>query len=97
MDDKDGNTDIRATYEFANNFEKAGVSLISVHSHQKQLNKSGDIDITSIKEIINSVSIPVIANGGVRTKEYAELLMKEAGATGVMIGQGLLESPCTET
>lgn len=93
LDDKDGNPDIKATCEFAKSLEKAGVSLISVHGRHKQLNKSGDIDITSIKEIVNSVTIPVIANGGVRTKEDAELLMKETGAAGVMIGQGLLENP----
>ena len=78
LNDKDGNPDIKATCKFANNFEKAVVSLISLHGRQKHLKKSGDIKLTFIKEI---VTIPVIANAGVRTKEDAE-----TGASGVMIG-----------
>lgn len=93
INNEDGVQDPNLTCEFAKSLEKAGVSLISVHGRQKQLNKSGDIDIDAIKNIVNSVSIPVIANGGVKTKEDADNLIKQTGAAGVMIGKGLLENP----
>ena len=93
LNDEEGNVDPQLTCEFAKSLEKAGISLISVHGRHKQLNKSGNIDIEAIKNIVDSVSIPVIANGGVKTKEDADDLIKQTGAAGVMIGQGLLENP----
>lgn len=93
LENEEGKPDPQLTCDFAKSLEKAGVSLISVHGRHKQLNKSGDIDIDAIKNIVNSVSIPVIANGGVKTKEDADDLIKQTGAVGVMIGQGLLENP----
>lgn len=93
LENEDGNPDPQLTCDFAKSLEKAGISLISVHGRHKQLNKSGNIDVDAIKNIVQSVSIPVIANGGVKTKEDADNLIKQTGAAGVIIGQGLLENP----
>ena len=39
------------------------------------------------------MSIPVIANGGIFTKEDADITMAETGADGVMIARGALYNP----
>ncbi|OHT09018.1 hypothetical protein TRFO_22269 [Tritrichomonas foetus] len=93
LSDKDGNPDIQLTTEFAQRLEKAGISLISVHGRHKKMNKSGDADASAIKSIVDAVSIPVVANGGVTAKIDGENLVKETGAVGVMIGQALLVNP----
>ena len=93
LSDNDGVTDAKMTADFAKCLEKAGISMISIHGRKKSLNKSGEIDIEAIREIVNSVSIPVIANGGIRSKSEADQLINETGAVGVMVGQGLLQNP----
>ena len=81
------------TAEFARHLEEAGVSMISVHGRHRQLDKAGNVDAEAIKLIAESVKIPVLANGGVRTKEEADELLRLSGAAGVMVGQGLLANP----
>ena len=93
IDGEDGKPDVDITCKFAKELEDAGVSLISVHGRAKNSNKAGPVDAEAIRKIAESVSIPVMANGGVRTKEEAIEMFKESHAAGVMVGQGLLMNP----
>lgn len=93
IDGEDGKPDVDLTANFAKELESAGVSLISVHGRAKNSNKAGPVDAEAIKKIVESVSIPVMANGGVKTMQEAQELFKESGAAGIMVGQGLLMNP----
>lgn len=85
--------DIEETINFAKRLEEAGVSVIAVHGRYQHRNKKADVSTDIIKKVVESVKIPVIANGGVNSIEDAENLLKETNAAGVMVGQALLSNP----
>jgi tRNA-dihydrouridine synthase 1 len=84
--------DVDSTVELARRFEAAGVSLIAVHGrtrHQIGPNR-GDADESKIAAVARALSIPVIANGNVRTRADALRIGRETGAVAVMCGWPLL-------
>jgi len=93
INDDDGNPCPQITSEFAKALETAGISLLSVHGRSNRQDKHGPVDSDAIKVIVQSVKIPVIANGGINNKDEGFQLMQNSGAFGIMIGQGLLKNP----
>lgn len=91
--DENGEPDVKLTIQFAKQLEAAGVSVITVHGRYQHRNKKADVLTSVIKEVVESLKIPVIANGGVTSREEAKSLFEATGAAGVMIGQALLENP----
>lgn len=84
--------DVDYTVELARRFEAAGVSLIAVHGrtrHQIGSNR-GDADVSKIAAVARALSIPVIANGNVRTRADALRIGRETGAVAAMCGWPLL-------
>ena len=81
------------TREFAKRMEGAGASLITVHGRTKDKIYAGDVNFDEIAAAKNAVKIPVIANGGVFSKEDAEKLLKNTGADGVMVARAALFDP----
>lgn len=79
--------------EFAKMCEEAGASLITLHPRTKPQGYAGHSDWELIKEVTKVVQIPVIASGDIRTREDAEYLIHECGASGVMIGRASLGRP----
>jgi len=49
--------------------------------------------MTLVPQVVDAVKIPVIANGGIFTKQDAEELMEKTGADGVMIARGAISNP----
>ena len=83
---------INAT-EIAKICEKAGASAIFVHPRTRKQGYSGLSDWNIIKEVVNTVSIPVIGNGDIKTCYDAKKMLAETGCTAVMIGRGALGNP----
>ena len=54
---------------------------------------SGEADWIQIKEIVDSVDIPVIANGDITDAKTALSCMEVTGAGGLMIGRGAIGRP----
>ena len=79
--------------EFAKRMEGAGASLLTVHGRTKDKIYSGEPNVQQIAAAVDAVKIPVIANGGVFSKEDGEKLMKETGAAGVMVARAALFDP----
>ena len=73
--------------------EKAGASAIAVHGRTRSQGYSGRADWNVIKEVKESVNIPVIGNGDVKTPEDVKKMMDFTGCDAVMIGRGLLGNP----
>lgn len=73
--------------------EKSGASLITVHGRYRDDYYSGICDFEKIKRVTESVSVPVIANGGIFTKDDADICMEKTGAAGVMLARGALNRP----
>ncbi len=81
------------TEEFAKRMEGAGASLLTVHGRTKDKMYAGEVHYKEIASAKNAVQIPVIANGGVFSKQDAEKLLSETGADGVMVARAALFDP----
>ena len=79
--------------EVAKVIEKAGASAICVHPRTRSQGYSGKADWSIIKAVKESVSIPVIGNGDVKTPEDAKRMIDETHCDAVMIGRGVLGNP----
>ena len=73
--------------------EEAGASAICVHPRTRKQGYSGKADWNIIKQVKENVSIPVIGNGDITTKELAKKMLEETGCDAVMIGRGVLGNP----
>ncbi len=73
--------------------ENGGGSAVSVHGRTRVQMYSGKANWDIIKEVKESVSIPVIGNGDVFTPEDAKKLLDHTGCDGVMIGRAALGNP----
>ena len=79
--------------EVATMCEKAGASAIAVHARTRSQGYSGTSDWSVIKEVKESVSIPVIGNGDIKSCYDAEKMISETGCDAVMIGRAALGNP----
>ena len=73
--------------------EDFGCSMITVHGRTQSQNFITKADWLPIKEIKNRVSIPVIANGDIKTPKDICEVKELTGCDGVMIGRGAIENP----
>lgn len=73
--------------------EEGGAEVVSVHGRTRVQMYSGLSDINVIRDVKESLHIPVIANGDVVRGVDAARLLRETGADGVMIGRGAIGNP----
>lgn len=83
----------RVTVELARRLESLGVAWLTVHGRTKGMKPSDDPDFDLIRQVKQSVRIPVIANGNVFSLADAEAIQMATGANGIMAARGLLENP----
>lgn len=86
------NNSINAT-EVAKQIERAGAKAITIHARTRAQGYSGKADWSIIKNVKESVSIPVIGNGDVTSCYLAKKMLDETGCDAVMIGRGVLGNP----
>ena len=79
--------------DFAKMAEQSGAKLITIHGRVRESYYSGEVDYNAIEKAKKSVSIPVIANGGIFTKQDADLIMDRTGADGIMLARGAIANP----
>jgi tRNA-dihydrouridine synthase B len=79
--------------EIAKLCEDNGADYIAVHGRTKAGKYKAPVDYDAIKEIVEAVNIPVLANGDITTPEKAKWVLEHTGASGVMVGRGAVGKP----
>ena len=79
--------------DFVKRMQDAGAVAITVHGRTREQYYMGKADYAPIKEAVEKVSIPVIANGDIKDKKGAEHALEYTGASAVAIGRGALGNP----
>ena len=79
--------------ENARAIERAGGKAVALHGRTRVQMYEGQANWDIIKQVKQSVNIPVIGNGDVKTPEDAKRMLDETGVDGVMIGRAALGNP----
>jgi len=85
-------TSIVAT-EVARMAEQVGVEAIAVHPRTRLQGLTGHADWSIIRDVKESVRMPVIGNGDINSPEDAERMVGETGCDAVMIGRAAATNP----
>ncbi len=79
--------------EIARIAEGEGARMITVHGRTRQQFYEGHANWSRIAPVVESVKLPVIANGDIVDAASARKAMNDSGAAGVMLGRGATGRP----
>jgi tRNA-dihydrouridine synthase B len=74
--------------EIARIAEGEGAQMVTVHGRTRQQLYTGEADWSRIAAVVESIKLPVIANGDIEDEATAREAIEKSGAAGVMIGRG---------
>jgi nifR3 family TIM-barrel protein len=73
--------------------ERAGGSVVALHGRTRVQMYEGKANWDIIREVKQSINIPLIGNGDVQSPQDAKRMLEETGCDGVMIGRAALGNP----
>jgi nifR3 family TIM-barrel protein len=79
--------------EICQELEQVGVQRLCVHGRTLRQRYSGVADWDYITEVVDSVEVPVIANGDVVDADSAKACLSQTNAAGLMVGRGAIGRP----
>ncbi len=79
--------------ENAQAVERAGGAAVSMHGRTRVQMYEGHANWDIIREVKQSLNIPLIGNGDVETPQDAKRMLDQTGVDGVMIGRAALGNP----
>lgn len=86
---------VSGTLDLAQKLEASGASYITLHPRtvSARRRRQGSADLSVVRLLKDTLSIPVVSNGNVRVFGDIEKNVSDTGADGVMVGESLLEDP----
>lgn len=85
--------DQRNAIEIARIAEASGIQSLALHGRTRADAYKGDAEYQSIAAVVNTVNIPVFANGDITSPEKAREVLDATGANGLYIGRAAQGQP----
>lgn len=79
--------------EIAQIVESEGAQAITIHGRTRKQFYSGEADWEIIKKVKESVNIPVIGNGDIKTPQDAKKMFNDTRCDAIMLGRGAQGNP----
>jgi tRNA-dihydrouridine synthase B len=83
----------RAALDLGPALESCGVAALTLHPRSAEQMYTGRADHALTAELVERVSVPVIASGDITTRDEAERVIADTGAEAVMVGRGAQGRP----
>ena len=80
-------------FSLAKKFEDVGIQMLTIHCRTRNQMYSGIADWSAIAKMRETVKIPYLCNGDIKSIADAEKALELSRANGVMIGRGALGRP----
>ncbi|MCC6686894.1 MAG: tRNA dihydrouridine synthase DusB [Fimbriimonadaceae bacterium] len=82
-----------AAPNLARRFQDAGAQMITLHARFAKQGFDGQADWDLIRAMRESVTVPLVGNGDVKTPDDAERMLRETGCDAVMVGRAAISNP----
>ena len=87
------NRDTLNAVSLSRRLENVGVAAITVHGRSGEKKWGIPINFEELKRVVEALSIPVVANGGIFTGKDALEMLEKTGASAIMPGRGIIGKP----
>ena len=83
----------RACLDIGPRLEEAGAASLTLHPRSARQMYTGEADHALTAELVEQVSVPVVASGDVTSRARAQAVLATTGAAAVMVGRGAQGNP----
>ncbi|XP_055542459.1 tRNA-dihydrouridine(20a/20b) synthase [NAD(P)+]-like isoform X2 [Wyeomyia smithii] len=84
---------LKATIDMCRKLESSGITFITVHGRTPADKTNVPVNKDALKQIKDSLSIPVVANGDIFSLRHADAMHEITNCDGVMAARGILSNP----
>ncbi len=86
-------TDSIVILDVARRMQDVGIKALTLHARTRAQGFKGEADWQWIKQVKETVELPIIGNGDITRPEDVKLMFDQTGCDAVMIGRGAIHNP----